>query len=179
MNQIARPILQIIQTDNTANIEDTISAIKEAGGRVLFQCDRILLVDLRGRGQEVKARLPRSAKFRLLNEIEETTLNKSELLMLRAIRKRTQFGFSIFEQPKPNEGLPWEEIAFSDEPEPSEILVTSITLGGGIGVNLPTPERLINRNAVAVVIVDSGLPDRGISDEERENIITQLMEATE
>ena len=164
---------QIILLENEQLVNDAVNALRLEGGRLLHQMGRILVVDLGNFEQKIRAALPKGAKLTTVDALDDKILNKSELLPLRALRKRERPNFRGFKAKKQDEKKEWDDIGLACE---TGVTTTTRDIDE---VELPSRERMINKNAVAVVIVDGIQPDRKITEDERDNIIAELQEATE
>lgn len=164
---------QIILLDNEQLVNDAVNALRTEGGRLLHQMGCLLVVDLGNFEQKIRAALPKGAKLTTLDELDDKVLSKTELLPLRALRIRARPNFRSFTSKKANEKKQWDDIGLACDTEVSPATRDMDE------VELPSRERLINKNAVAVVIVDGVQPDRKITEDERDNIIAELQEATE
>ncbi|WP_299609289.1 hemopexin repeat-containing protein [uncultured Tateyamaria sp.] len=107
----------------------------------------------------------------------------SERRVRAALEQRLHPDFKGFDSPQPDEGVSWEAYfpgcAGEDEhdelPESDDVAFAL----ANAAAPLEKPERLVNKTAVALVIVDGPGPDFKISQAERENIEVQWQEATE
>ncbi|WP_299847870.1 hemopexin repeat-containing protein [uncultured Roseovarius sp.] len=101
-----------------------------------------------------------------------------------AFERRLQPDFQKFENRQPDEGQSWStqfpgcEGADDGDDDLAETGRTTI-VHQRAAETLEKPERLLNKTAVALVIVDGPGPEFKISDAERENIESQWQEATE
>ncbi len=159
----------------------TIDVITKNGGRIIHQFNRLLIADMRGYKAIILRQLPASVWSIPVEKDAPSSFDKSERLGWKAYQKRHGEKFVRFPF-RPVKANPFWVFDPRDK-ERGPLFIPSIDININSGSkedkSLPLPPRLINKNAVAVVIVDGAQADRKISEDERTNIASELQEALE
>ncbi len=158
-------------------LDKSIDIITRNGGRIMHQFNRLLIADFRTYQSAILKRLPVVAILLHLEKGPHASFDKSERLGWKAYQKRHDKSF-VRVPFRPAKTNPLWRSDPRDRERPPYYVPPKNGVGNGADDKiLPVPPRLINKNAVALIIVDGVQADRQISESEKVNIVSELQEA--
>jgi hypothetical protein len=179
---------RVVRVTDEEAIPEVVAAIEDVGGQVRHRLGRVLIVDA---GPQVRARLgtmPAGTRLATAQEVldEAADLDDAEQLAVRALRLRQSPAYQDAKRNRPNRDQEWgtgdllAPDADIDETEPAR--QTGPTTRGDPGgaevmaVGDPLSERLINKVAVGVVLVNGVDPGYVMSAEDRAAAVADVQQ---